>query len=89
MPEPSEKSPKIEEFLEENFGRTTAIKNSRCIPPPVGCGKVVTMEVDPEWPNKPHAWAQTWFRDEISMKEYSISGLCQACQDLVWGPDAE
>ena len=24
------------------------------------------------------------FRDELSRKEYSISGLCQSCQDKVW-----
>ena len=25
------------------------------------------------------------FRDELSKKEYSISGLCQYCQDQVFG----
>ena len=25
------------------------------------------------------------FRDELSRKEYSISLLCQACQDMVFG----
>lgn len=25
------------------------------------------------------------FRDELSRKEYSISGLCQNCQDAVFG----
>ena len=25
------------------------------------------------------------FRDELSMKEYRISGLCQECQDSVFG----
>lgn len=25
------------------------------------------------------------FRDELSKKEYAISGLCQACQDEVFG----
>ena len=25
------------------------------------------------------------FRDELSKKEYSISGLCQKCQDEVFG----
>lgn len=25
-----------------------------------------------------------WFRDRLSKEEYSISGLCQACQDLTW-----
>ena len=25
------------------------------------------------------------FRDELSRKEFEISGLCQACQDVVFG----
>lgn len=25
------------------------------------------------------------FRDALSAKEYSISGLCQKCQDSIWG----
>lgn len=25
------------------------------------------------------------FRDELSRKEYTISGMCQACQDRVFG----
>ena len=25
------------------------------------------------------------FRDELSKKEYKISGLCQKCQDKIWG----
>jgi len=32
------------------------------------------------------------FRDEISRKEYTISGMCQCCQDSVFGvgePDDE
>tara|TARA_R110002020_G_scaffold263052_1_gene477461 strand:- start:246 stop:509 length:264 start_codon:yes stop_codon:yes gene_type:complete len=27
----------------------------------------------------------TSFRDELSRKEYTISGLCQSCQDSVFG----
>jgi len=29
----------------------------------------------------------TSFRDEVSEREYSISGLCQKCQDRVFGED--
>jgi hypothetical protein len=29
----------------------------------------------------------TEFRDEVSAKEYLISGLCQDCQDKVFGKD--
>ena len=27
------------------------------------------------------------FRDELSRREYSISGLCQTCQDKAFGED--
>ena len=26
-----------------------------------------------------------WFRDELSRKEYTISGICQDCQDKTFG----
>jgi len=29
----------------------------------------------------------TEFRDAISKKEFSISGLCQCCQDLLFGEE--
>jgi len=29
------------------------------------------------------------FRDELSRKEYGISGLCQCCQDNVFGGEEE
>ena len=31
----------------------------------------------------------TTFRDEISLKEYSISGMCQSCQDSIFGVSEE
>ena len=31
----------------------------------------------------------TGFRDEISAKEYRISGMCQECQDSVFGDDSD
>lgn len=31
----------------------------------------------------------TTFRDDISVKEYRISGLCQRCQDAIFGDDGE
>jgi len=70
MATPSEKSPGMEKFLEDFFGRTTAITNDRCIPPPGGCGK----DAPPES-----------FRSELTAREYTISGLCQTCQDEVFG----
>ena len=32
-----------------------------------------------------HGLVATSFRDDISRKEYSISGMCQSCQDDVFG----
>ena len=29
------------------------------------------------------------FRDELSRKEYGISGLCQCCQDGIFGVEGE
>ena len=29
--------------------------------------------------------SDTEFRDELSIKEYYVSGLCQACQDRTFG----
>lgn len=66
--EPSNKSPKLTDFLEQLSGRTTAITTNHCIPAPLGCGKPIIG-----------------FRDSISMKEYTISGFCQECQDKVFG----
>jgi len=66
--EPSKKSPQIEQFLEKNFGRTTAITTNTCVSSPIGCGKPITP-----------------FRDALSEKEYKISGLCQNCQDEIFG----
>jgi len=62
--EPSEKSPEMEKFLENLFGRSTFIRKGICI----SCGKTVVG-----------------FRDALSEKEYTISGLCQECQDEVFG----
>jgi hypothetical protein len=46
--------------------RIEAWKESKCIPPPMGCGKDVSFKD---------------FRDEKSWKEYGMSGWCQECQD--------
>lgn len=68
MATPSEKAPAMEEFLEEQYGRSSAIKADKCIKPPVGCGGPATE-----------------FQDNLSKREYTISGLCQKCQDRIFG----
>jgi hypothetical protein len=60
------------QWLEDMFGRSSAIANDRCLQPPIGCGGPATE-----------------FEDERSRKEYSISGLCQDCQNLVFTPPAD
>lgn len=49
--------------------RVGAIHERRCVNPPFGCGSAIHGE----------------FRDEVSMREFEISGLCQSCQDAVFG----
>jgi len=48
------------------------IENKRCAAKPYGCGKPVNG-LD--------------FKDDLSAKEYLISGLCQECQDSVFGSE--
>ena len=62
--EPSKKSPEMTKFLENMFGRSTAIQGNTC----------TTCAGD-----------ATSFRDDLSVKEYAISGMCQTCQDEVFG----
>lgn len=71
---PSEKTEEMEQALKDMFGhdRRELIKAGCCVPPPVGCGR---EGIEDE------------FRNEISRREYAISGLCQKCQDEVFGVD--
>jgi hypothetical protein len=48
----------------------------RCALPPVGCGRSIA-------PISAH------FRDQASRAEHRITGLCQACQDVLFAPCAE
>jgi hypothetical protein len=70
MADPSEKSPGIANFLDGLMNRTESIKGDKCVDKPFGCGK----------PAPPES-----FRNELSRREYLISGLCQKCQDSVFG----
>lgn len=66
MATPSPKHPQIEHFLNDLFGRHSAIEHNVC----VFCAQDASA-----------------FRDELSRKEFSISGLCQECQDETFGGD--
>jgi len=74
MAKPSEKSEAMEQSIKEIFGhdRRELIQNDCCVPPPIGCGREGIAEE---------------FRNEISRREYTISGLCQKCQDSIFGED--
>lgn len=50
--------------------RLPALEQSRCIGPPLGCGQSVDS---------------SHFRNELSRREYSISAMCQDCQDEFYG----
>lgn len=63
----ADKSPEIQNMLEDLFGTGTAIKERKC----VLCGEDVGT-----------------FRDSLSEKEYGISGMCQSCQDDVFGGES-
>ncbi|MGH7239212.1 MAG: hypothetical protein ACREHG_03990 [Candidatus Saccharimonadales bacterium] len=74
--EPSNKSKEITEFLEEFSGRSTAIKSGHCISFPLGCGRVVAPAEFFDWNNP-------------TRREYQISGMCNNCQDAVFGKDGD
>lgn len=68
--EPSDKHPKLEQDLTDIFG----------------FDRRATIESDKCAPHPMGCGGDaTEFRDEKSRKEYSISGLCQKCQDSVFG----
>jgi len=37
--------------------------------------------------DKPLKGVNTEFRNEVSRREYSVCGMCQACQDSIFGVD--
>lgn len=84
VPEPSKKSPAVESFLIQTFGfdRRESIKTARCVPVPFGCGRLLSETTFAQLTGSPQ---DNFFRDRESAKEYSISGMCQDCQDQVFG----
>ena len=68
--EPSDKHPNLEKQLTRVFGFSR-----RAV---IECNKCAPFPAG-------CGGDATEFRDEKSRKEYSISGLCQKCQDSVFG----
>jgi len=68
MANPTPKNANLENAIQGmlGFNRAETIQENMCVPAPFGCGKPVSMDS---------------FEDELSRKEYSISGMCQNCQN--------
>ena len=62
----------------------------RCQPKPIGCGKPL-LETDyaKSQESVDSEGTPVAFRDSLSAKEYSISGLCQDCQNVVFVGEEE
>lgn len=64
------KSPQMKEFLKALFPvQAKRIEEHRC----ATCGTQMSENV------------QSDFRDALSLREYGISGMCQNCQDSIFG----
>jgi hypothetical protein len=68
--EASRKSIPMQSFLEAVLGRSTAIANNRCLP--FCCGRQIAAEEFATW-------------TELERREYTISGMCNSCQDVFNG----
>lgn len=79
------KSQAMKDMLEEAYGTGSAIATQHCIRRPMGCGQPVAIEVNPDWTGT----GPMPFRNEMSLQEYQIGGMCQACQDAFyeWSDD--
>ena len=75
MPVPSKKSDQVENTI-NFFGQMAGHKRDRHTA--ILTDKCVACDKEAKE-----------FRDALSRKEYTISGMCQACQDEVFGPAPE
>lgn len=74
MAKPSDKSPEMEDVFIRLFGYDRRKS--------IGQDKCVPSPIGCGGP-------ATEFRDDISRREFTISGLCQKCQDKVFGKGEE
>ena len=73
QPKPTEKSPQVEDLLTKLFGVSRTASIQDRVC--VSCGAENLTEES--------------FSDELSLREFHISGLCQVCQDSVFGGNEE
>ena len=74
--EPSYKAPEIDALLKE------IIFNGKDRVEVIASGDCLTCD-------EARDLKATSFRDDVSRKEYAISGMCQSCQDDVFGHEEE
>lgn len=71
MAKPSDKHPEMEKFLDETMKNLTGRSRTESIQ------KNICTFCGKD---------ASLFKDTLSAKEYTISGLCQECQDKTFGP---
>jgi hypothetical protein len=96
---PVRKTPELTAMLENVAGRSTALEAQKCVNFPIGCGKLLkeTKFATSFWATAKHipGWDERdqtegpFFKDEVSAREYQLSGLCQDCQDSFFGQEEE
>jgi hypothetical protein len=73
------RSPELENMLNKLMPeREQRLKEHKC----VTCGNELKIKPDPEHLGY---FINNEFRDSLSVREFQISGMCQKCQDLVFG----
>ena len=88
--QPSEKSEAVEDMITHVMGksRVATIRSGKCMTCDVGllcriCNKSQSEHVT----GQSHLF--TPFRDALSAREYQIGGMCQSCQDSVFGTEID
>lgn len=85
--EPSPKSDEIEEAITKVMGkdRIATIKSFGCMTCDVGLVCTYCRKTYAQHKDEKHDYAA--FRTALDVREYEISGMCQACQDKVFGTE--
>lgn len=84
-PQPSSKAEVVEQMITSVMGRDRrgVIMSHRCMT----CQQPMLCRTcnQPEATHTGHAFMP--FRDSVSLREYSLSGMCQRCQDSVFNTE--
>lgn len=71
-----DKSPAMQNLLNDLFDIGPSIQNLRCSKPPMGCGREISKE-------------EFAAMDPDTKAEYGITGTCPSCQESLFAPFAE